>query len=50
MSTTLLRAGRVICPDSGIDGTGDVLLVGGRVAAVSMKAGELSAAGAEVVD
>ena len=50
MSTTLLRAGRVICPDSGIDGTGDVLLVGGRIAAISMKAGELSATGAEVVD
>ena len=50
MSTTLLRAGRVICPDSGIDGTGDVLLAGGRIAAISMKRGELSAATAEVID
>jgi dihydroorotase len=50
MTTTLLRAGRVICPASGLDATADVLLVDGRVAALSTKRGDLSAGVAEVVD
>lgn len=50
MTSTLLRAGRVICPASGLDATADVLLADGRIAAISQKRGELTAAGAEVVD
>ena len=50
MATTLLRAGRVICPASGIDATGDVLLADGLVAAVSARPGGIAPAGAEVVD
>jgi dihydroorotase len=50
MTSTLLRAGRVICPASGLDATADVLLADGRIAAISQKRGELTAAGAEVID
>ncbi|MFO0963430.1 MAG: dihydroorotase [Phycisphaerales bacterium] len=50
MGTTLLRAGRVLCPASQLDATGDVLLADGRIAAVSTRRGELSAAGGETID
>jgi len=50
MTSTLLRAGRVICPASRLDATADVLLADGRIAAISQKRGELTAAGAEVID
>ena len=50
MATTLLRGGRVLCAASGLDQTADVLLAGGRVAAVSAKRGELPAGDAAVVD
>jgi dihydroorotase len=50
MSTTLLRAGRVICPESGIDGTADVLIAEGRIAAVSTTRGELTASGGTTID
>ncbi len=50
MTTTLLRAGRVIDPASGLDATADVLLADGRIAGVSTKPGELGATGATVID
>lgn len=50
MATTLLRGGRVLCAASGLDQTADVLLAGGRVAAVSARRGELAAGDAAVVD
>jgi len=50
MSTTLLRAGRVICPESGIDATADVLIAEGRIAAVSTTRGELTASGGSTID
>ena len=50
MATTLLRGGRVLCAASGLDQTADVLLAGGRVAAVSAKPGELAAGDATIVD
>jgi dihydroorotase len=43
MAAFLLRAGRVIDPASGLDATGDVLLVGTTVAGVSTKPGALAA-------
>ncbi len=43
-SSTLLKGGRVIDPSSGIDATGDVLLVDGLVADVSTRKGQLSGA------
>jgi dihydroorotase len=47
----LIRGGRVIDPASGLDETGDVLVVGGRIAGISMRKGELGApAGGEVFD
>ncbi|MFM9145489.1 MAG: dihydroorotase [Phycisphaerales bacterium] len=50
MATTLLRGGRVLCAASGVDQTADVLLAGGRVAAVSARRGELAAGDARIVD
>lgn len=50
MGTTLLRAGRVLCSASQLDATGDVLLADGRIAAVSTRRGELTAAGGETID
>ena len=50
MATTLLRGGRVLCAASGLDQTADVLLAGGRVAAVSARRGELAAGDARIVD
>ncbi|MBU3683237.1 MAG: dihydroorotase [Phycisphaerales bacterium] len=50
MATTLLRGGRVLCAASGLDQTADVLLAGGRVAAVSARRGELAAGDARVID
>jgi dihydroorotase len=48
MGTTLLKGGRVIDPATGVDGTFDVLLEGGRVAEVG--AALRAPAGADVVD
>jgi dihydroorotase len=47
--TILVRGGRVIDPASGFDRVADLLLAGGRVAAVGEAAGE-GAAGAAVID
>lgn len=44
---TLLRGGRVVDPSQGLDGPCDVLLEGGRIAAVGP---DLPAAGADVID
>jgi dihydroorotase len=43
MPSLLIHGGRVIDPASGFDRTADVLVVDGRVAAISEKRGELSA-------
>ncbi len=50
MSTLLLRSGRVICPASNFDQTADLLVVDGRVAALSTTRGQLAIAGAETVE
>ncbi|MFM9170115.1 MAG: dihydroorotase [Phycisphaerales bacterium] len=50
MASSLLRGCRVLCAASGLDQTADVLLAGGRVAAVSARRGELAAGDARIVD
>ena len=45
--SVLLKSGRVIDPDQGLDGQADVLISGGKIAAVAK---ELPAAGMEVID
>jgi len=46
MSEILIRNGRVICPDQGLDETADVLIRGGRIAEV----GKIDGPAAEVID
>ena len=48
--TLIIRGGRVICPAQGLDGTGDLVVEGGRIAAVGPAAGAEAGGDVETID